>query len=211
MNLPSSVAAGCLCMLSASALAVNDRMPPLAPEALTEAQKVASASTTKGVPPGSPPRPMATGPILRSPELLSRLAYTGAYLRYDTGFERKLNEFATMITLRRWECQVEWPIHEKNAIKAGLSPAIAKSVAEGQRPVGMDPDEEKVYDFLDELHRNRSVSDATFKRVQEKWGDRGVVDLVALDGYYSTIAAILSVAQTPMPAGVPKQLPHLPR
>jgi 4-carboxymuconolactone decarboxylase len=154
---------------------------------------------------------MATGPILRSPELLTRLAYTGAYLRYDTGFERKLNEFATLITLRHWECQNEWPVHAKDGINAGLRPDIVEAVAQGQRPVGMAPDEESIYDFLDELHRNRSVSDATFQRVQKKWGDRGVVDLVALDGYYSTIAAILSVAQTPLPAGVPLQIPHLPR
>jgi 4-carboxymuconolactone decarboxylase len=198
-------------MLSGTSFAAIDRMPPLAPDAFTPAQKAAAASTTKGVPPGSPARPMATGPILRSPELLTRLAYTGAYLRYDTDFDRKLNEFATMITLRHWECQFEWPVHEKNAINAGLQPAIAKAIAEGQRPVGMAPDEEKIYDFLDELHRNRSVSDATYQRVQQRWGDRSVVDLVALDGYYSTVAAILSVAQTPMPAGMSKPLPHLPR
>jgi 4-carboxymuconolactone decarboxylase len=192
----------------------EDRMPPIPAENLTDAQKASIALLSQGAPAGAAPRSVGNGPwvpLLRSPEFLNRLQRTGAYLRYESALEPRLSEFVILITSRLWSNQYEWFAHEKLALKAGLSPDIAKAVAEGRRPTGMATDEEMIYDFIDELHRNRSVSDATYRRVQQTFGDRGVIDLVGLDGYYSTLAAILNVAQTPLPANAPPQIPTLPR
>jgi len=189
-------------------------MPPLSNESLTDAQKNAVALLSKGAPAGAAPRSVGNGPwvpLLRSPEFLNRLQHTGAYLRYESALEPRLSEFVILLTARHWSNQYEWFAHEKLAIKAGLQPSVAQAVAEGRRPVGMAADEEALYDFIDELQRNKSVSDATYQKAQQKWGDRGVIDLVGLHGYYSTLAAILNVAQTPLPAGAPVQIPALPR
>ncbi|WP_426133681.1 carboxymuconolactone decarboxylase family protein [Pseudomonas sp. PWP3-1b2] len=210
MKLRSFLLAGCIGAVSVSAMAA-DRMPPLAPETLTAAQKNAIDLVAKSVPPGGSPRSIGTSVLLRDPELLNRLQDTGAYLRYHAGLEPRLAEFVILMTLRHWSNQNEWHAHEKLAPKAGLSSTLIRALAEGQRPVGMPSDEEALYDFFDELHRNKSVSDATYQRVHQKWGDRGVIDFVALDGYYATLAAVFNVAQTPLPAGVPAPLPSLPR
>ncbi|QHJ01428.1 carboxymuconolactone decarboxylase family protein [Xylophilus rhododendri] len=189
-------------------------MPPIPVEAMTEAQKSAVAQLTQGAPAGAAPRSVGAGPwvpLLRSPEFLNRLQRAGAYLRYESALEPRISEFVILLTSRHWSNQYEWFAHEKLALKAGLKPEIAKAVAEGRRPTGMAADEEMIYDFIDELHRNRSVSDVNYQRVVQKFGERGVIDLVGLDGYYSTLAAILNVAQTPLPANTPQQIPTLPR
>ena len=191
-----------------------DRMPPIPAENMTEAQKNAVSMLTQGAPAGAAPRTVGAGPwvpLLRSPELLNRLQRAGAYLRYESALEPRLSEFVILLTARHWGNQYEWFAHERLALKAGLKPETAKAVAEGRRPAGMAADEEMVYDFIDELHRNRSVSDLSYQRVAQKFGERGVIDLVALDGYYATLAAIMNVAQTPLPANTPQQIPTLPR
>ena len=57
-----------------------------------------------------------------------------------------------------------------------------------------------VHDVFDELQRNRCVSDGTYARAVAALGEKGVVELVGIIGYYSTLAMIMNVAQTPAPA-----------
>jgi 4-carboxymuconolactone decarboxylase len=76
---------------------------------------------------------------------------------------------------------------------------VVAAIADGRRPVGMSEDEEIVYDFSIELHRNKRVSDRTFERAEKRFGKRGVVDLTGLNAYYALLAMQLNVAQYPMP------------
>jgi hypothetical protein len=81
-----------------------------------------------------------------------------------------------------------------------------QAVAEGRRPDGMAPDQAAVHDFLQELQANRSVSDVTYGRAVELFGERGVIDLCGICGYYSMLAMVMNVARTPLPAGSPRPL-----
>jgi 4-carboxymuconolactone decarboxylase len=65
----------------------------------------------------------------------------------------------------------------------------------------MQSDEEVVYNFTRELIDTRQVSDTTFNAVKEKFGERGVVDLVGLIGYYHTVSMLLNVDRYPLPEG----------
>jgi 4-carboxymuconolactone decarboxylase len=89
------------------------------------------------------------------------------------------------------------------AIKAGLSPAIAADVAAGRRPAGMAADETAVYDFVTELRATHRVGDATFAAAHAVLGDQGIVDLVALSGYYDLVSMTLNTAQVVAPKDGP--------
>ncbi len=207
------IAAG-LAALTCSAFAADDRMPPIPAEKLSDAQKKSIELLSEGTPAGGAPRNVSAGPwvpLMRSPELLNRLQRMGAYLRYDSALEPRLSEFVILLTARQWSNQYEWLAHQKLAVKAGVAPAVTQAIADGRRPVGMSADEEAVYDFIDELDRNKSVSDPTYARIKDKFGERGVIDLIALNGYYSMLAAVLNVAQSPLPGNAPQQIPVLPR
>jgi len=116
-----------------------------------------------------------------------------------------------LITARQWGQNYEWQAHRPLAEKAGLKPEIAQAVADGRRPSGMAADEEIVFDFCSELHANKSVSDATYQRALEKFGEQGIIDLTAVNGYYSFNAMILNVARTALPANVKAELQPFPR
>jgi 4-carboxymuconolactone decarboxylase len=177
----------------------TDRLPPLPPESLTPAQLRAAAEISSG------PRGGIFGPfvpLLRSPDFLSPLQKTGEYLRYKSALEPRLSEFAILLVARRWNQQFEWHIHQPIAERAGVASAHVRALAEGRRPDGMARDEAVVHDFLQELQDRRSVSDATYARAVELFGERGVVDLCGLCGYYSLLAMVMNVARTPLPEGV---------
>ena len=174
------------------------RMPPIPAGKMTEAQKKAVAEFEAA-------RGTLSGPwavILRSPEMVNRARGLSDYLRFNSSLPPRLSEFVILIAAREWTQQYEWNAHHSLAMKGGLSPEIAKAVADGRRPEKMADDEAAIYDFCIELHRNRGVSDATYARALAKFGEQGLVDAVGLSGWYTLVAMVLNTARTPLPAGV---------
>jgi 4-carboxymuconolactone decarboxylase len=158
------------------------------------------------------PRGGVRGPfnaLLRSPVLVDRVQKLGEFLRFESSLPARLNEFAILITARHWNAQYEWFAHYPHALKGGLQPAVAAEVAQGKRPANMQEDEAIVYDFCTELHENKSVSDATYDAALKKFGERGVVDLIGVSGYYTLVSMVLNVDRQPLPAGTPPPLPVL--
>ena len=188
--------------------AAQDRMPPIPKDKMTDAQKKAAEELIAG------PRGALQGPfvaLIRSPEFMSRLQKTGEYLRFNSSLPAKLNEFVILMTSRKWTQNYEWNAHQPLALKAGLRPEAVEAIALGRRPAGMAEDEEIVYDFCTELMQNQSVSDATYRRAVEKFGEQGVIDMIGVSGYYTMLAMILNVARTPLPPGKTPPLSPFPR
>lgn len=152
----------------------------------------------------SGPRKGATGPfnaLLRSPEVADRIQKVGEYVRFQSTIPGALNEMAILITGRFWGAQFEFWAHSRLARTAGLSDAIIEAIAEGRRPASMTDDERIVHDFCTELFRDRAVSDASFKAAVARFGEQGVIDLIAATGYYSIVSMVLNVDRYPLPAG----------
>jgi len=185
-----------------------DRMPPLNPDEMSEVQRKAAEELSSG------PRGAVRGPfipLLRSPEFMSRLQKTGEYLRFHSALIPRLTEFVILITARQWTQQYEWFMHHPLALQAGLKPETVQAIADGRRPSSMAEDEEIVYDFCDELSRTRGVSNDSYERAIRRFGEQGVIDLVGVHGYYSMLAMVLNVAQTPLPDNAPAPLAPFPR
>lgn len=177
----------------------GDRFKPLTYEQLTPEQKKFIDHVLSGE------RAAVTGPfnvLLRSPEMGDLAQQFGAEMRYHSSIPRKLNEFAILITARFWTSQYEWYAHSRDALKYGLEPAVIDAIAAGKRPAPMDRDEEIVYTFCNELLKTKQVGDATFKATVDKFGERGVVDLIGTMGYYNMVSMLLNTDRYPLPEGV---------
>jgi 4-carboxymuconolactone decarboxylase len=203
----------------------QDRMPPIPPDKLTEEQKktveayLAAQANIQKIYGDTYPRPvqMEVGSgwkeLLRSPELMLTVNAMREYVEYKPALSPQIRELVIMITARQSSTDFMWNSHYSVAIKTGISPEILKAIAEGRRPTGMSEDEEVVYDFCDELHRNQSVSDATYAKALAKFGERGVVDIVGVYGWYSMWAVMNKVWQKPPvePQGSAPKLIMFPR
>ena len=184
-----------------------ERMPKIPEDKMTPAQKQAATALAAG------PRGEVKGPfvaLMRSPDFMDRVQRVGEYVRFRCPLDKRINEMAAAITARHWTQQFEWWAHARQAIEAGLKPAIAEAIAEGRRPTGMAADEELVYDFLTELLVNKSVCDATYTRAVNQFGEQGVIDLIGISGYYALLAMVMNVARTAVPEGNPLPLTGFP-
>jgi 4-carboxymuconolactone decarboxylase len=184
----------------------GDRFKPLTADTMTPEQKAMADAVLAG------PRASLNGPfnvMLRSPDLGDRLQKVGEYVRFKTSIPPRLTELAILVTARAWTAQYEWYAHYQYAVKAGLPPAVADDIAAGKRPTKMEGDEAIVYDFTRELIDTKQVSDANFNAMKDKFGERGVVDLVGLVGYYHIVSMLLNVDRYPLPDGAKPPLPVL--
>jgi 4-carboxymuconolactone decarboxylase len=170
-----------------------DRLP--LPPALTASQQIAVDRITAG------PRGELVGPfvpLLRSPELMTRLQLVGEYLRFDSRLPAHLKELIILLVARQWYQDFEWGHHAPLARAAGLDEQVITAVRDGNVITGPD-DVRAVWRFVSELTERREVSDPTYDAALSVVGDAGVVEVVAMAGYYTTLAMTMNAARTSVP------------
>ncbi len=174
----------------------EDRLPKIPPEKYSDEQKKAADEflEARKTPVFGP-----FEPLMHSPKMMTQARAMGDYLRYNSAIGNTLSELAILITAREWTQDYEWYVHAPIALKAGIKADIVDAISEGRRPAAMSDDEEIVYEFTTELYRNKRVSDRTFARAEKRFGKKGVVDLLGLDGYYTMLAMQLNAAKYEIP------------
>jgi len=142
-----------------------------------------------------------TSAWLRCPPA-GRLAWElGNFARHDTTHEKRILELAIVIGGRHWSAQVAWCVHKVEAIKAGVAPEIIDAIEAHERPVFDKADEELVYDLLTELLETKQVSDETYARAIEMFGESKLIELIAIFGHYNHVAMVLNIFEVPVPDG----------
>ena len=132
----------------------------------------------------------------------------GAFVRFNTSLPPRLSEFAILCTARLWRAQYEWHAHAPIAEKAGVKPQAIADLRAGRVPRKAAADERAIFDFVQELYKKRRVGDRVYKRVHGFLGDRGMVELVGLLGYYVSVSMILNVFNVPLPDGAARYFPE---
>ena len=192
-----------------AAILAQDRMPPIPPEKMTDAQKKAAQDYKKlrNQDLAGPPWSV----ILRLPDLAVPSLQLRIHNQNDSALSPKLTEFAILIAAREWTNNYEWNAHSAAATRAGLSPGIIAAVADGRRPEKMAEDEGLLYDFCIELLHNQSVSDPTYAHMLARFGEPGIVEAASLEGYYTYLSMIMNTARSPLAAGTKPQLTPFPK
>jgi 4-carboxymuconolactone decarboxylase len=185
--------------LTASAALAQERLgaPPV--DKYTDEQKKVVADIAASGPRKEIFDPLL--PMMRSPELAYTAERFGEHVYYNSGLDKRVYELAVILLARQMTQQFEWRVHYTSALKAGVKQADVEAIAAGRRPRTLEPDESAVYDFVVELYKKNAVSDATYARVVDKIGEKGVVEIVGLLGYYTTIADMMNVDRTPLHPG----------
>lgn len=173
------------------------RVPLPEPAQMTPEQLAIHSAMVKG------PRGRMVGPmraVVHSPELADRWQKFGELVRYRMVLPEELKELAILACGRHWNSDVEWAVHRTAANKAGVS-ADTIAAIEAARPVRFARLEHReVYEFTRLLLRHGQVPDDAYAAIRSRWGDRGVVELTAIVGYYSMVAMMVNVHLVPVPA-----------
>ncbi|MFZ6654333.1 carboxymuconolactone decarboxylase family protein [Undibacterium sp. TJN19] len=205
-HLINSISLFLLTMTIHTSALTAERLPTIPPAQYSDEQKRAAEDflAARKVPVFGP-----FEPLMHSPQVMSQARAMGDYLRYQSALGTTLSELVILITAREWSQDYEWHVHYPIAIKAGIKPELAAAIADGRRPVGMTDDEEIVYEFSTELHKNKRVSERSYERAEKRFGKKGVVDLTGINAYYTLLAMQMNVAEYQIPKDG-KKLPRFP-
>ncbi len=158
----------------------------------------------------SGPRGKIQGPLraaLYNPELADKWQALGALLRYGTSLPPRLSEIAILVTGRSCRSPFEWYAHRIEGEKAGLESDFLEALLAQTEPPAMSQEDAAVWRYAVELNRHKSVSDSTYSAALTLFGEKGVVELTALIGYYTMVALTLNCHEIPLPAGVVPAFP----
>jgi 4-carboxymuconolactone decarboxylase len=181
----------------------DHRFAPLRLDQLTPEQKAWADSIAQ------PPRNAKfTNPpyraYIRSPKLAPRLQAISDFVRWESSLPARMSEFAILITARQWNQQYEWAAHYPLALKGGLDPSVPADLAVGKRPEKMKDDEAVLYDLAMQIYRDKNVTDKVYDAAVEKLGENGVIEAVAVMGYYDLVSMTLITARAePRDTGAP--------
>ncbi len=174
------------------------RYPPIPQADMTEEQRrvfdAIAGRSARGV----------SGPfvsLMHVPKINDHLERLILEMRFGTIIPEDLRVLAIMTVARNWKCQVEFYVHKRLAREAGLPDEVVEALAKGERPGGMSPDREMIYDFAQDLCDTGRVGDGNFGRVAERFGKQLALELTTVCASFAMLAMVLNVAETPLPPG----------
>jgi 4-carboxymuconolactone decarboxylase len=144
---------------------------------------------------------------LHSPRLAELSQPTGHYLRHETGLPEQIRELAILVTAREMDSQFEWAAHEPEAKRVGLSEQAIDVVRHSKDPAGLPEIEQTIVTFGRQLFRDRHVSSDVYAAALAHFGERKLVDLVAIMANYAATAALLAAFDVHLAEGKKPELP----
>lgn len=163
------------------------RLRPLTQDEMTPEQKKMLddiANSPRGA-------PMTGGPSLawiRNPDAGQLAQQLGAFCRFRTGLTNDVLEIAICTVARFWSQPYEWWAHKRNALKVGVDPAIIDAIETRATPKFASEQQEAAHLLAKELLETKVVSKPTYERALKVFGEKTLVELTQVIGYYSNIA-----------------------
>jgi 4-carboxymuconolactone decarboxylase len=94
---------------------------------------------------------------------------------------------------------MEFHVHAMEAREFGLPDATIDAIADKKRPSNMAPDEELVHDFCVAFHSGGHIPDELGQKMQKKFSQAAIVEIMTTCGYYGTLALSMNVSHPPVP------------
>jgi 4-carboxymuconolactone decarboxylase len=164
------------------------RIPFVDPERLSVAGQDVYASILQT-------RGNVEGPFLvwlHSPGLAGPAEKLGAFCRYNTSLAKVESELLILTVAAHFRCTGEWQIHAAIALGAGLDCASIDAIRTGSTPALRSFRLTVMHALAIELLRDNKISRATFAGARDELGDQGLVETVAVIGYYGFVAMTLN-------------------
>jgi len=174
-----------------------------APEEMNEAQRRVYDEAVAGRR-GRAPLPMLAW--LASPEFARRAQKLGEFVRYETTLPPRLSELAILVVARFWTSHYEWVAHKQEALKAGLDESLIADIAGRRPPRFANRDEQIVYDFCVRMNETHSMPGDMYRETVKTIGEKGVVELVGILGYYTLISMTINAFEIGVPEESEREL-----
>lgn len=110
-------------------------------------------------------------------------------------------DLAILVSAREHDSQYDWTMNELEAGKDGLEPAVVAAVWDRKPTAGLTEKDASLIEFGRELFSKHVVAATTYARVVKVFGERDLVDLVAVIGQHANEATMLAAFDQHLPVG----------
>jgi len=138
--------------------------------------------------------------MLRSPAISQALMGVTAAEGTHTALSEKVRQVIILTVGAVWNAAYELYAHIAVGRKAGLDEQTVQQLAVGRRPEGMSIEEDVAYDFTHQLATTHQIDAVLYERALVAFGEKGIVDMIALAGQYMTISGVLNTFAVPAPS-----------
>ena len=145
--------------------------------------------------------------FVHAPGVGRHLSRLGGRLRFRTSIERRLSELAIITVGARWKAEFEWWAHARMAREQGVPDLVIEAIGRGEEPAFEADDERVVYAVARQVTETGQLDQPGYDAASRLLGDEGMVELVALCGYYTLVCYLLNAFAVPLPPGVAAQWP----
>lgn len=129
---------------------------------------------------------------LHSPELADLAQALGAFCRYRTALPLVESELLILCVAGHCRCIGEQQIHEPIARQAGLSEAVIVTLRAGEAAALPTVRLQLLHDVATALLSTHRIDDELFGRALGEFGERTLVEIVGVIGYYTLAAQTLN-------------------
>jgi 4-carboxymuconolactone decarboxylase len=129
--------------------------------------------------------------LIRVPRLADAVGKLGAYLRYEGTLDDAEREIAILAASRVCGSVYQWNMHEPIARNAGARDEALELLAADAPLDRFEPREAMLVELARTLPRTHKLDDDLYARAVAMFGERPLVELVTLIGYYTMIAGVL--------------------
>jgi 4-carboxymuconolactone decarboxylase len=145
--------------------------------------------------------------MLYAPAVGQVLQELGAAIRFRTTLPPRIREMAILVVAQAWDSEYERSSHEPIGREAGLTAPEMEALRAGTDPGFTDDKERVAYSAARALVAPADLDDAQYAVAVAVLGERALVELSTLVGYYATLALQLRIfrvdAQQPPDSGGP--------
>lgn len=135
------------------------------------------------------------GLMLQAPHLGGPLEALGSAVRFETSLPDRVREIAILTVAAVTGSEFELYAHERVAREEGLDDvelAAIRTLSFGNTGAA-DPGEVHIHRVTARLAAGEPIDDETYARTVDLVGERGMLELVVLVGYYAMLAQLMSV------------------
>jgi len=129
--------------------------------------------------------------MLRSPKLAEKAAAYSDLFRVELSLPLNVVQLAVIMAARHMNAGYVWNAQAPRAKAAGVSEAAIEAIRTRKTPAFTDPKEKAVYDLFSELYGKQGVSDATYDAAVKALGEKGLIEVINVNGFYGIVATIV--------------------
>jgi 4-carboxymuconolactone decarboxylase len=137
---------------------------------------------------------------IHSPKLASSLETIGTFLNKKSSLSEREVELVICIIANHWKGEYVWTVHTRTCVELGIPQSVFDAIRAGQDPALDNERERVVYDLAKAAMAPGAGPDGVFARAERVLGRNGIAEVLALLGYYSSVAMGVKLHRVPVPA-----------